>query len=76
MSEQWWIDQQRGLPIKIGCSYDSRTGTWTWTIAIGIEGGDIRVWNSIIVSDIFLIYAAHLPSFYFVFLLYIRKPTV
>jgi hypothetical protein len=30
---------ERGLPIKIGCSYDSRSGTWTWTIAIGIEGG-------------------------------------
>lgn len=30
---------ERGLPIKIDCSHDFRTGTWTWTIAIGIEGG-------------------------------------
>jgi hypothetical protein len=30
---------ERGLPIKIDCSNDFRTGTWTWTIAIGIEGG-------------------------------------
>jgi hypothetical protein len=34
---------ERGLPIKIGCSYDSRNETWTWTTAIGIEGG--RYWS-------------------------------
>jgi hypothetical protein len=62
---------ERGLPIIIDCSHDFRTGTWTWTIAIGIEGGDIRVWNSIIVSRIFFssmqpIYPLFTSSFFYI----------